>query len=281
MFVFPSLSPRVGLSYQISPPQTLNFSYGIYFQSPEYIWLLSHPENSALNFLRADHLIFGWEYLLSEDTKLSIEIFNNRYKNYPVDVNNPFFTLANSGGYLRPSFFGGKLLSKGTGFARGVEFFLQKKFARKFYGLVNYSYSLVKFKALDGVLRPGDFDCRHIFTLIAGYKPSDAWEFSFKWRYTGGRPYTPFDEELSKKHGDGRIDLNQINALGYPPYHRLDLRMDRRFHFNKWNLVVYFDLQNAYNRGNIYGYIWDSEKEKVITVYQWRIMPVGGFSIEF
>jgi outer membrane receptor protein involved in Fe transport len=276
-----ALSPRLGLSYQILPRHTLNLSYGIYHQSPEYIWLVSHPENESLGYLRADHLILGWEYLLKEDVKFSVEVFDKKYMNYPVDVNNPFFTLANSGGYFGPSFFGGKLMSEGTGFARGVEFFLQKKFARKLYGLVNYSYSRVKFKALDGVLRPGDFDYCHIFTLIAGYKPSSNWEFSFKWRYTGGRPYTPYDEELSKQVLEGRLDLEQINALRFPPYHRLDLRMDRRFHFRKWNLVVYFDLQNVYNRGNVYGYIWDSVEEKVTTVYQWRIMPVGGFSIEF
>jgi len=269
------------LSFQLSSRHTLNFSYGQYYQSPEYIWLVAHPENSSLAFLRADHLILGWEYLLGEDTKLSVEVFDKRYKNYPVDVNNPYFTLANSGGFFGPSFFGGELLSQGTGFARGIEFFLQKKFARKLYGLMNYSYSVVEFKALDGVARAGDFDYRHIFTLIAGYKPSSKWEFSFKWRYTGGRPYTPYDEEISRQVGDGRIDLEQINALRFPPYHRLDLRMDRRFHFNKWNLVVYFDLQNAYNRGNIYGYVWDNAEGKVTTVYQWRIMPVGGFSIEF
>jgi len=276
-----SLSPRLGLSYQISPRHSLNFSYGIYFQSPECIWLVSHSENSSLKYLRADHIIFGWEFLWREDIKLSIEVFNKEYKNYPVDVNNPFFTLANSGGYFGPSFFGGKLLSKGTGFARGIEFFIQKKLARKLYGLVNYSYSIVKFKALDSILRPGDFDYRHIFTSIIGYKPSDAWEFSFKWRYTAGRPYSPFDEGLSRVIGDGRLDLERINALRFPSYHRLDLRVDRRFHFKRWNLVIYFDLQNAYNRGNIYGFIWDKEGEKVTTIYQWRIMPIGGFSIEF
>jgi hypothetical protein len=276
-----SLSPRLGLSYQISSLHTLNFSYGLYFQSPEYIWLVAHPENSTLDILHAQHLILGWEYLIKKDLKLSIEVFDKRYKSYPVDVNNPFYTLANSGGYFGPSFYGGKLLSKGTGFARGIEFFLQKKFARKLYGLVNYSYSVVKFRALDEVLRPGDYDYRHIFTLITGYKPSDNWEFSIKWRYAGGRPYTPFDEELSKESGDGRLDLQQINALRYPPYHRLDLRVDRRFRFNKWNLVVYLDLENAYNRANVYTYIWNDDEEKAATVYQWRIMPVGGFSIEF
>jgi len=275
------LSPRLGLSYQISPSHTLNFSYGICFQSPEYVWIVSHPENSSLDFLQAGHLVFGWECLLRKDTKLSIEVFNKEYKNYPVDVNNPFFTLANSGGYFGPSFFGGRLLSKGTGFARGIEFFIQKKLARGLYGLVNYSYYIVKFKALDDVLRPGDYDYRHIFTSIIGYKLSDSWEFSFKWRYTGGRPYSPLDEELSSRSGNARLDLHRINALRYPPYHRLDLRVDRRFHFNKWNLVIYFDLQNAYNRGNVYGFIWDNVEEKVTTVYQWRIMPVGGFSIEF
>jgi hypothetical protein len=276
-----SISPRIALSYSISRLHTLNISYGVYFQSPEYIWLIAHPKNYLLGFLQANHFVLGWQYLWRNDVKISIEIFNKRYKHYPVDKNNPFFILANSGKNFGPSFIGGRLLSEGTGFARGIEFFCQKKFAQKLYGLLNYSYSIVKFQALDGISRAGNYDYRHIFTCLLGYKPSETWELSVKWRYTGGRPYIPYDEELSKHCGSARRDLNQINTLRYPSYHRLDLRADRRFYFNNWNLIIYVDLQNVYNRSNVYGYVWSTVEEEVKTVYQWQILPVLGFSIEF
>ncbi|MFQ6082803.1 MAG: TonB-dependent receptor domain-containing protein [Candidatus Aminicenantia bacterium] len=275
-----SISPRFGLSYQLTDKDRIGLSYGIYYQSPAYIWLVAHPENSDLEFLQATHYVLSWNHLFRDDTKFTVEIYDKEYKNYPLDVDDPTNTLANFGGEFG-SFFGNKLVSQGKGYARGIELFFQKKLIKKIYTLINYSYSDVKFKALDGIWRPGNYDYRHIFTCILGYKPSSKWEFSLKWRYTGGRPYTPFDEELSKQAGEGRLDINQINAKRFPAYHRLDLRVDRRFHFNKWNLVIYFDIENVYNRDNVYFYAWDKENSKIFPHYQWGFLPVGGFSIEF
>ena len=41
-------SPRIGASYKITPVTSLNAAAGIYYQSPEYIWLSSHPDNKNL-----------------------------------------------------------------------------------------------------------------------------------------------------------------------------------------------------------------------------------------
>lgn len=50
--------------------------------------------------------------------------------------------------------------------------------------------------------------------------------------------------------------------------------------FKKFNLVSYFDLQNVFNRDNI----WDEQKNAdgiVENIYQYKVFPVGGFTIEF
>ncbi|MDX5478287.1 MAG: TonB-dependent receptor, partial [Cyclobacteriaceae bacterium] len=48
--------------------------------------------------------------------------------------------------------------------------------------------------------------------------------------------------------GQGILDFNQINALRLKPFHQLDLRIDKRYFFEKWNFNWYIDIQNAYNR---------------------------------
>jgi outer membrane receptor protein involved in Fe transport len=243
------------------------------------LWLTTDERNRALKPLRSDHWIAGIEYLLQDDLRSTIDFYYKRYSQYPVSGYIPSFILVN-GGAEPGAFLGGDLRSVGTGFARGVEVFLQKKLTRDYYGTVSYSLYETRFRALDGIERRGNFDYRHVVTLVAGYKFSPSFELSAKWRYTGGRPYTPISPELSRLVGREALDLTRVNAERYPPYHRLDVRGDYRFSLGSWDLVIYLDLQNAYNQKNIYYHLWDDTKKEIVTAYQWSLLPVFGLSAE-
>ena len=67
----------------------------------------------------------------------------------------------------------------------------------------------------------------------------------------------------------------QLNAERFPAYHRLDFRIDRRFIFDTWNLVIFFDLVNIYNRDNVWDYNYkdDGTRERVL---QYQALPEGG-----
>jgi hypothetical protein len=45
----------------------------------------------------------------------------------------------------------------------------------------------------------------------------------------------------------GILNFNQINAFRLNSFHQLDLRVDKKYFFDRWNLNWYFDIQNAYN----------------------------------
>jgi len=107
------------------------------------------------------------------------------------------------------------------------------------------------------------------------------WEFSIKWRYAGGTPYTPFDEQASQASDDEILDLTRINDVRYEPYHRIDLRFDHRKFFSKVTLVTYFSIENVYNRKNQRDAFWNNEQSRTEFYYQTGIFPVGGFSLEF
>jgi hypothetical protein len=274
-----AFSPRIGLSYALRPGTAIHLSYGLYTQSPETLWLVSHPDNKSLRFLESEHLVFGFEHGLGKDIKVRAEVYNKAYRHYPVDSQNPYLTLANSGGSIIPSFFGSKLLSVGTGYARGFEISVQKSLTEKFSWVFDYSYSIVKYKAMDGVLRPGDFDYRHILNAVVMVKASPTWELSLRWRYTGGQPYTPFDLQLSEAKDTAYFDLTRINTLRYPAYHRLDVRVEKRFVFRRWNLDLYLDVQNLYNRKNVYFKLWEDGQQK--TIYFLPIIPFIGIQAGF
>lgn len=270
------VSPRTSLAVTITPKLSLNFAYGIFYQSPSYIWIIGSENNKDLEDIRADHYIAGIEYLFDESTRLTVEGYLKDYRNYPVSVNRPYLILANNSGFETQNSFGlEQLVSAGIGKAMGFEIFLQKALTKSIYGQVSFSYSDVKYKAYDGVERRSDWDNRYVLNVSGGYKLGKSWEFSTKFRLAGGRPYTPIDPD------NGSIDYNYYNTEVLPVYQRLDIRAEKRFMFKAWTLTTYIDIQNIYNRQNVYQYEWNPFKREIEANKNLGILPTIGISAEF
>jgi len=292
------LMPRVGLSYALTPATTLNMAYGDHYQSPAYIELTSNPRNKTLDYKHTRQYVLGLEHLFREDTKGTLEVYHKEYSHVPIPKSwttpDPFDS------------FEGELLTQGEGDARGIEFFLQRKMSGNFQGTLSYSYS--RSRAVDprvGEYYDWDYDYRNVFTAIASYRwklmhrrwyqrlqdklwykvfawlipLADETVVSFRWRYLGGRPYT--QRTYHREWHTWVTEADQrLNTLRYPVYHRLDLRLDRRFMFGSWNMVTYFDLQNVYNRDNIWGYSYEEDGD-VEDILQFKVFPIGGLVVEF
>jgi len=147
--------------------------------------------------------------------------------------------------------------------------------------LISGSYSRTKYRDYDGIWRDRVYDNRYIFSAEGGYKPSSKLEFSLRWIYAGGVPYTPFNITASEAMNRGIIDQTSINESRYSDYHSLNIRFDRRFHFGGSNLICYFSVWNAYNRKNVSQYYWNEIDNKQDIQYQWSILPIGGIEYEF
>lgn len=276
-----TFSPRFGLSYKVTPSTSINASYGIFHQSPAYIWLATNEANRNLCSIRSDHYIFGIEQTITPAIMMIAEVYEKRYSDYPVSIDDPRYILIDGGADYGPNLVGAAA-SVGYGYVRGFDFSIQKKLSGNgLYGTLNYSYSKSGFTALEGGEKPAAFDPTHQFTIIAGYQVADDWLIGLKFKYAGGRPYTPYDINASVNAGRGVWDMNNFNGERYPEYHRLDLRVDKKFYFKKASITGYLELQNVYNRQNIYGYFWNQAKNEVGTIYHWAFMPVGGFSMQF
>lgn len=277
-----AISPRFGLSYSILPTTTIGASTGIYYQSPEYIWILADPKNKNLEYMKANHYIVGIEHLFASDLRVSVEGYYKDYNNYPVSVLVPTYVLISGGTENGPNLLFGEAVSAGYGFTRGIDVSIHKKLTGNgFYGMLNYSLAESKITGLEGGERPGSFDYRHNFTIIAGYQIADDWLVGLKFRYTTGRPYTPIDVEASTMAGREVADYDNFNGARYKDYNRLDLRVDKKWNFKHLSIVSYIELQNVFNTENVYQYFWNEYKNEPATIYQWAFLPVGGFSIQF
>lgn len=271
------ISPRASATLSLLSNFNLNFSYGIFYQSPSYIWLVSNPQNKNLKNVRADHYIAGLEYLPSGDSRITVEAYYKKYDNYPASTLRPYFVLANNGGdFQNTSAFGLEpLISAGVGYAQGIEFFYQKVLTEKFYTTANLSLFKVRYTSLDGIERSGDYDNGLLFTANGGYILGKGWEFSAKFRFAGGRPYTPINPV------NGTQDVSNYNSARYPDFYSLDMRLDKRWNFNKWSLVTYIDIQNITGRKNITRFEWKKYKNEIEANESLGVFPTIGINAMF
>lgn len=272
-----TISPRFSCKYRFNEKTSLNASAGIFHQNLPLLLLSQNNANKDLSDPYATHYIAGIEHLLSSDTKLVIEAYQKDYSNFPIDPDQSGVFV------IDDNFFNNyeNLQDDGQALSRGVEMILQKKLAESIYGLASATYFRSRYKSYDGIWRDRSYDNRLIISFEGGYKPTPGLEMSLRWIYAGGIPYTPIDPIQSAAAQQAVYDESQINAKRYPDYHSLNLRLDKRFYFNKTNLVIYASVWNAYNQKNIAEYFWNNEDQEIVEVHQWGLLPIVGIEWEF
>lgn len=296
-----NLSPRLGMSYGITSNLSLSGAFALQYQDPDYVDLTADIKNKDLDPKRVITGIIGSEYHLPRlAAKFSCELFYKKYNFLPV--NESQLTAD-------PIDESDRLLSIGEGRSYGVELFIHKKLISNFSGTLAYSYSQAENKDLrpgyENNWYPSDYDFGNAFTATAGYKyelidkewykklKSNLWfailspiipiadrsELSIKWRYLGGRPRTIPNYDLT--HRRWIYTQENLNNSRFDDYHKLDIRFERRFGFGFLQMIYYFDLQNVYNKSNVWNYLYSDRYEKVTPIYQFSFFPSGGMIIGF
>lgn len=272
-------SPRLSISYLLSDLTKINFSTGIYYQSPSYLWLVGDKINSKLKNIRVNQFILGFDHYLKSDALIKVEGFYKDYSQYPVSLTRTYLTMANTGAGFGDenyeSFGLEPLVSQGVGNSKGVEVSLQKKLSdTPYYGIASFTYSIAEYAALDNVERTGTYDQTWIVSLSGGYRFSNEWEGSMKFRYSTGQPYTPYNS-------NGTQSINDYNTIRFPYNHSLDIRVDKFWFFSGWTLITYIDIQNIYNRNNITSVRWDVRTQSPEFNESIGILPSIGISAVF
>jgi hypothetical protein len=255
--------PRLSVAYDLTARTTLALSGGVYRQAPAYVWVASNSVNERLRHIRADQAVLSIEQRVRSDTRVRLELYGKRYNDYAASTFRPYLVLANAG-----AGFGG---AEGDEFA---SFGFDRLSDVPLYGTGAVSVGWARYTPLDGVERDGSYERRVNVNLGGGYRISPQWEVALKFRLGTGLPYTPYE-------ADGSRDADALNSERFPSTHALDVRVDRRWNFRAWNLVVYLDVQNIYNRKNVSSIRWDDRTAQPEFDESLGIFPTLGVSVEF
>ncbi|MEJ2596321.1 MAG: TonB-dependent receptor [bacterium] len=252
------LSPRLSLRYKFLPRFSVSFSLGRYYQLPPYTSLgfknndgvLINKEN-GISYIRSDQIIAGFEYTLNEFVLFTLEGFSKYYTNYPFSLVDSI-SLATQGGDF--GIVGDEpVLSIGKGQAYGIELSNRTRIGNRLNMITSITLFRSKIEDKYGEYVPTGWDNRYLLVFTGSYNFKKNWTFGAKFRYAGGLPYTPYDLEKSSQvdawntQGQAFLDYDRVNSLRLTAFNQLDIRVDKRFYFNKWSLMLYLDIQNLYN----------------------------------
>lgn len=286
------LSPRLNAEYILSSNQSVKLSYGEYYQSPSAVWLVN-DYNKNLRALKNSMIIVGWDYLIKPDLKFKIEAYHKSYSDIPTGIVpglTDYIVMSNTG-----SNYGGReddfisfgyfdLESNGSGKSYGLELTLQKKYSdTPLYGQMSLTFGKSEVTAGNGLTYPGEFDQSFIFNISAGYKFSNNWEVSGKFRYFTGVPYTPLYTPDKNPVNPGLVKNlpGEYLSARLDDGHHLDLRVDRYFNFENWTLIVYLDIQNIYNYKVPVKPQYDFWENEIDFTNNIGLLPSIGISAEF
>ena len=252
------LTPRLSASYRLTPGTSLNFNIGRFTQLPSYTTLgyrdasgtLVNKEN-GIKYIQVNHLVAGIEFRPSDNSQVTVEGFYKKYSDYPFSVRDSVSLASKGADY---GVYGDEAvlpISKGN--AYGFEILGRIKEYKGINAVITYTFVRSEFTNKKGIYIPSSWDNRHLLTITGTRSFRKNWDLGFKWRYIGGAPYTPWNVERSAvktawdAQGTGYIDYNKFNENRLKAFHQLDLRVDKSWYYNKWSLMLYFDIQNAYN----------------------------------
>ena len=273
-------SPRARVEYRPSGGWRLTGSWGRSRQDMPSIWLGSNAANRTLNPVLCVQTTAGVEGGLWGGAWVTVEGFWKRYTGYPIDPAVPSRVLISAGTDFESPIVG-KLVPSGEVHADGVDSSLSQRLGRSATVSVGYSYWDVSRSNLEKKWIPADYDIRHQARLWLAWHRSKTWSASALWRYASGRPYTPYDVAASIKAGAGRYDRTRTNMVRYPAYHRFDLRVDRLWTFSRAALTAFAEIDNVYDRDNVYIYEWSKSLKQPKAILQWGVTPVAGIRLEF
>ncbi len=250
-------SPRLSLNFGITERLSLNFNTGIYYQLPAYTLLGYQNTNGdllnqeALKYINNKQVVLGLQYATQKNSQFSVEGFLKIYDNYPFLLTDSI-SFANLGGDF--GVIGNDIADASSeGRSYGAEFLFQQKLFKGWYGIVAYTLYWSEFKDKNGDFIPSAWDSRHIISLTGGKKFKKNWEIGTRWGVQGGAPYTPYDLLESAKpenfdaSGRGIKDNDLLNTARANWFHQLNVRVDKKWFFQKWSLNLYLDIQNIYN----------------------------------
>jgi len=228
------VEPRLNASWAVASRLTLKVNVGRFSQMPSLPLNVAGFESfglASIGLQRSDSGAGGFVLRFLDDTTLEATGFYQRMLVTDLTNTDVQSTMVTENDVL--------ILHDGVSY--GVETMIRRPPTNRFSGWISYTLSYSYRNGTNGVVR-SDWDQRHLMNLVGNYRIGDRTTVGARFHFNTGRdaPYPPAT----------RIQL--------PNYYQLDLRIERRFVFDRFILTAYFDFANATVNNELVQYVQTS-----------------------
>ncbi len=263
-----TVSPRLQLRCKLSPKWALQGAIGTYTRPLDGAEAIPRNLDPEL----ATQYVLGVEHKLSQGLTASSSAFYTDRRHLivqePALIEDPEDAFA-------------AYLNRGYGKSYGAEALLRAKMDN-FFGWI--AYTLSRGTRVDGPEAPArlfDYDQTHNFLAVGSWQYGN-WTFGGKWQYTTGEPDTPVEGAIFLSDVNTYIPLfGKVNSDRIEDAHQLDLRIDREFHFDTWELSAYLDVTNVYAHARTLGYSYSFDYQERESFETLPIIPALGIRGSF
>ncbi len=255
-----SVQPRGSVNLKLPSDLNIRFAYGNYEQSPKPYQMLTENGNKDLKSSIARHYIMEIEHELSSQTEFK---FATYYKDEQNLVTKDDTSTTSE---IVPSSEGGRLatedefssyLNQASAYVGGAEVFLRHRIPDKFFGWISYAYTHAELRETpDDTYKPNLFDNTHIVSIVANYNFTPNFEIGAKWQYLSGTSEVPItslfliQDPVTRGLNPLLASVDEELRTELTPYHKLDLRISRKWNVRGMRIGGFFDILNVYNRKN-------------------------------
>ncbi len=278
-----NFSPRIGISFPISDKGVFHFSYGHFFQFPNYYYLYNNPEfdlgsgtgnigligNADLDPEKTIVGEIGVQQQLTDNFAIDITIFLKDVRDLTgtrAETINIFGGSANYTKYVNSDF----------GVIKGVTLSLNQKSSSGFYVNIDYTFQIAKGTASDPsaymnavaggsqpeiFLNPLDWDQRHTINFITGFN-SKNYGFNLISRFGSGLPYSP----------RRNVDITSLstNSQSKPSTFNTDVRGYYKTKLLNFDTELFLRINNLFDNMNETG-VYDDTGRAGFTTDQERV----------
>ena len=266
------LSPRLSIAHPVTDKAVLHFSYGHFFQVPDYQYLYYAENEDYLLYPYPDMSINGIysqignanlkpkqtvTYEVGLETKLA--------ENFALDITAYYKDIYNYTALFRymatPSMYH-RFVNVDYANTKGVEVTLRKRFSASWGGQIHYVYSRAEGNQPDPFggyddwysfsvynTYPAkktvtmDWDQTHTINFVLDFRKARNWSLNITGSYGSGLPYTP----LSSRG----VRLDELNSARQPWTMNVDLRATKMFSWIGLDYTFYLEVHNILNKRNV------------------------------
>ncbi len=255
------IEPRIKSRYQLSSTWAITGAYGEHHQYKNFYAYSKGFGNPKLKQEQAQHYELGLENQLNDNWFWKVEVYYKELsKLITARLPSSFYPNLSDADYLQLP----RYSNDAKGKAYGAELFINRLNQTNWYGWLSLAYSHSKRTHL---LTQKTFryntDQPWILNLVANYRLENNWQLGLKWRLQSGQLVTPVIDAkkgLNSQYPDVYTPIYaELNSQRLPFYSKVDVRAQKAFRFQHWQLDMYVDVLNALFTKNVIGYAYEGE----------------------